>query len=264
MSLCCASSASSRHCVKRAISQIIADVGYQGTDRLHRFIEFSGGPANFPHPMPHFSRRVNVDTRWVGGTPQSAVIAHDCHRRKAVRTNQANICFSGNKPIRTTRSMAKAGDKVSFSGCDEAPLRRLNSINGAPNCTQSRAICGGDTGYKITRTSRLPKAASPYAACPPDCGVRQWRDALLTERPAMLAPELYRAKAAEYAELAKTANSPDDAREFQRHERSFTVLADNEQWLADHHDQTVHAIDAGIANDIAAVSIGEATTAAKQ
>ena len=61
----------------------------------------------------------------------------------------------------------------------------------------------------------------------------------------MFAPELYRAKAAGYAELAKTANEPDDAREFQRRERSFTMLADNEQWLADHHDQTVHAIDAG-------------------
>ena len=40
----------------------------------------------------------------------------------------------------------------------------------------------------------------------------------------MLAPELYRAKAAEYAELAKMANSPDDAREFQPREHSFTVL----------------------------------------
>ena len=79
----------------------------------------------------------------------------------------------------------------------------------------------------------------------------------------MLAPELYRAKAAEYAELAKTANSPDDAREFQPREHSFTVLADNEQWLADHRDQTVHAIDAGVANNIA-VSIGKAATAAKQ
>ena len=34
----------------------------------------------------------------------------------------------------------------------------------------------------------------------------------------MFTPELYRAKAAEYGELAKTANSPDDAREFQRRE----------------------------------------------
>ena len=60
----------------------------------------------------------------------------------------------------------------------------------------------------------------------------------------MFASELYRAKAAEYRELAMTADRPDDAREFQKRERSFTVLADNELWLADHHEQTVHAIDA--------------------
>ena len=80
----------------------------------------------------------------------------------------------------------------------------------------------------------------------------------------MLAPELYRAKAAEYAELAKMANSPDDAREFQPREHSFTLLADNEQWLADHHDQTVHAVDAGVASNIAPVLVCEATPAAKQ
>jgi hypothetical protein len=69
----------------------------------------------------------------------------------------------------------------------------------------------------------------------------------LTERPAMLTSELYRAKAAEYRELAKTANRPDAAREFQRRERSFTALADNEQWLADHYSQIVHAIEAPLA-----------------
>lgn len=72
----------------------------------------------------------------------------------------------------------------------------------------------------------------------------------------MFAPELYRAKAAENSELAKTANSPGDAREFQRRERSFIVLADNEQWLVDHQDQTVHARDAGGTNETTAVLIG--------
>ena len=73
----------------------------------------------------------------------------------------------------------------------------------------------------------------------------------------MFAPEPYRAKAAEYAELARTATSPDGAREFQRHERSYTVLADNEQWLADHQDQTVHATDAGRTNEATTVLIGD-------
>jgi hypothetical protein len=54
-------------------------------------------------------------------------------------------------------------------------------------------------------------------------------------------PKQYRAKAAEYNELIKTANGPDEAREFHELEQSFTVLADNEQWLRDNHDKTVHA-----------------------
>lgn len=57
----------------------------------------------------------------------------------------------------------------------------------------------------------------------------------------MFTPKQTRAKATEYAELAKTANSPNEMREFQNLERSFTVLADNGQWLADNHDQTVRA-----------------------
>ena len=51
----------------------------------------------------------------------------------------------------------------------------------------------------------------------------------------------YRARAAEYSRLVKTANSHNEVREFQRLERSFAVLADNEQWLSDNHDKTVHA-----------------------
>ncbi len=73
----------------------------------------------------------------------------------------------------------------------------------------------------------------------------------------MFAPELYRAKAAEYGELARTANSPDGAREFKRREQSYIVLADNEQWVADHQDQTVHARDAGGTNEATPVLIGD-------
>ena len=80
----------------------------------------------------------------------------------------------------------------------------------------------------------------------------------------MFTPELYRAKAAEYAELAKTASGPDEGREFQRREQSFTVLADNEQWLADHHEQTVHAIDPAGADGATPVLIGDATAAVEQ
>jgi hypothetical protein len=57
----------------------------------------------------------------------------------------------------------------------------------------------------------------------------------------MFTPGQYRDKAVGYGELVKTANSPDERREFQALEQSFTVLADNEQWLADNHDKTVQS-----------------------
>jgi hypothetical protein len=57
----------------------------------------------------------------------------------------------------------------------------------------------------------------------------------------MFTPKQYRSKAAQYTDLAKTARNPAEVLEFQALERSFTVLADNEQWLADNHDKTIHS-----------------------
>jgi hypothetical protein len=57
----------------------------------------------------------------------------------------------------------------------------------------------------------------------------------------MFTPQQYRSKAAQYTDLAKVACNPAEVREFQALERSFTVLADNEQWLADNHDKTVRS-----------------------
>jgi len=53
----------------------------------------------------------------------------------------------------------------------------------------------------------------------------------------MFTPEQYRAKAAEYTELARQANTSNAVREFQTHERSLTMLADNKQWLIDNDDK---------------------------
>ena len=55
----------------------------------------------------------------------------------------------------------------------------------------------------------------------------------------MFTPEQYRAKAAEYGELVKTSTGPNQRREFQKLEQSFTMLADNEQWLANNHQNIV-------------------------
>ncbi len=50
----------------------------------------------------------------------------------------------------------------------------------------------------------------------------------------------YRAKAAEFAELARTAHDPEQARGFQERAQSLEALADNEQWLAKHDNAVVH------------------------
>jgi hypothetical protein len=57
----------------------------------------------------------------------------------------------------------------------------------------------------------------------------------------MFTPKQYREKAVGYGALAKTANGPNERREFQALEQSFTVLADNEQWVADNQDKTVRS-----------------------
>jgi DNA-binding ferritin-like protein len=79
----------------------------------------------------------------------------------------------------------------------------------------------------------------------------------LTERLAMTS-EQYRAKAAEYIELAKTANTAKDVCEFQKLEQSFTELADNEQWVTDHYDQILHAAEGGEAAGLTFPAVGNA------
>jgi hypothetical protein len=61
----------------------------------------------------------------------------------------------------------------------------------------------------------------------------------------MFTPEQFRTKAAEYSRLVKTANSPNEVREYQKLERSFAVLADNEQWLMDNQNKTVNRMKQG-------------------
>ncbi len=53
----------------------------------------------------------------------------------------------------------------------------------------------------------------------------------------MLTAEQYRAKAAEYTELLKAGSLPAEGHEFRRLERTYLVLAENEEWMADHRDK---------------------------
>ena len=47
----------------------------------------------------------------------------------------------------------------------------------------------------------------------------------------MFTAEQYRAKAAEYKKLLDDSRSPAETREFLNLEQTFTLLADNEEWL---------------------------------
>jgi hypothetical protein len=59
----------------------------------------------------------------------------------------------------------------------------------------------------------------------------------------MFAGEQFRAKAAESAESLKHTDVPSEIREFQRSKLSFTMLADNEDWLAANFDKMIHSRD---------------------
>ena len=51
----------------------------------------------------------------------------------------------------------------------------------------------------------------------------------------------YRAKAVDAGEQSKRTFVPSEISELQNRERSFSALADNEKWLADNFDKTIHA-----------------------
>ena len=55
----------------------------------------------------------------------------------------------------------------------------------------------------------------------------------------MFSSKQYRDKAMEYAERGRTATGANETQEFRQLEKSFTALADNEQWLHDNHQKTV-------------------------
>jgi hypothetical protein len=63
----------------------------------------------------------------------------------------------------------------------------------------------------------------------------------------MFTPRQYRARADEYSELIKGTDKPNEIREYQRLEHSFTELADNADWMANNLNHTVHREDTPIA-----------------
>jgi hypothetical protein len=79
------------------------------------------------------------------------------------------------------------------------------------------------------------------------------------ERPSMFVSKQYRTKAIEFGGLIETSSTSDEKREYQQLQRKFAELADNEQWLADNHEQTLHAADQEQATVTAPVEADERT-----
>ena len=69
----------------------------------------------------------------------------------------------------------------------------------------------------------------------------------------MFTPGQYRAKADEYQQLAKQTAVANEIHEFKELERSFTTLADNEEWLQRNLNKTVQRAAADRPADAALV-----------
>jgi hypothetical protein len=66
----------------------------------------------------------------------------------------------------------------------------------------------------------------------------------------MFTAEQYRAKAGEYSELLKVSSLPGEDHEFRRLERSYLMLAENEEWMADNRDKiTIRGADENLYGD---------------
>jgi hypothetical protein len=57
----------------------------------------------------------------------------------------------------------------------------------------------------------------------------------------MFKTEHYRKQAAQNGEHAEHADVPEEKHEFQRMDRSLNLLTNNEKWLADNFEKTLHA-----------------------
>jgi hypothetical protein len=65
----------------------------------------------------------------------------------------------------------------------------------------------------------------------------------------MFTSEQYRAKALEYGNLLRSSANDNEKREYQKLQQRFTELADNAEWLAEHHKQTLHVADTEYSGD---------------
>lgn len=66
----------------------------------------------------------------------------------------------------------------------------------------------------------------------------------------MTTPSQYRARADKYSELIKGTDKPNEIREFKRLEHTFNELAENEDWMVNNSNKTVHSEDTTSPNTI--------------
>ncbi len=77
----------------------------------------------------------------------------------------------------------------------------------------------------------------------------------------MFTAEEFRAKAAKYAERLRHTDNPDEVRDLNRLKASFTLLAQNEDWLSRNFDRIVHAQDVVAQPEAAAAPVDRRTVA---
>lgn len=63
----------------------------------------------------------------------------------------------------------------------------------------------------------------------------------MSQRIEMFKTKQFRDQAGEYRKMRDRINDPVEASRLDKLERSFSALADNEQWLADNYNKTLHA-----------------------
>jgi hypothetical protein len=77
----------------------------------------------------------------------------------------------------------------------------------------------------------------------------------------MFTADQFRAKAAEYTALLKNAVDPNEIRDLHKLEKSFSSLAQNEDWLADNFDKIIRSHDAQPQTDAAGSPLADRTVA---
>ena len=77
----------------------------------------------------------------------------------------------------------------------------------------------------------------------------------------MFTAEEFRVKAAEYAELIRRTDSPNEVRDLNRLKESFTRLAENEDWLAHNFDKIIHSQDIVPQPEVVEKSVARRTAA---